>query len=287
MEQLLRRTSSNLSGCKERRKLTNNLPLVDTNGSVKKLTLFLPGLALLQSSRIKFSVARLEIFRPDTRHCRTWRTSTTFPKTSHPCNVSKSAYKICTSKLNVNSSTTLRLPHRLPSISTEARVKQMKESATMANHDPRMKRTNPKYRALLGIVGTWSTSCDFCNCLLFALCVLDSVCSCLECFLSVYCYLMLVLVFGLLALKKTPLVCKRTLVRKPLYTMCSPLSIYVSMSSIDKLKTRKLTLTLIMVGSNSPRVSTWKFCYMLPASSRPLYNVKEAEDRLARTTKDF
>jgi hypothetical protein len=54
----------------------------------------------------------------------------------------------------------------------------------------------PKYRELIGIFGTWSTSCDFCNCLLFALCVLDSVlqlscvflivfCSCLVCFLYV------------------------------------------------------------------------------------------------------
>jgi hypothetical protein len=41
----------------------------------------------------------------------------------------------------------------------------MKTSTTMANHDPRMNRTNPKYRTLLGIVGTWSTSCDSCNCL--------------------------------------------------------------------------------------------------------------------------
>jgi hypothetical protein len=81
--------------------------------------------------------------------------------------------------------------------------RRMKTSTTMANHDPRMNRTNPKYCVLLGIFGTWSTSCDFCNCLLYALCVLDSVCSCLECFLSVYCYLVLVLVFGLLALKPT------------------------------------------------------------------------------------
>jgi hypothetical protein len=55
---------------------------------------------------------------------------------------------------------------------------------------------NPKYRALIGIVGTWSTSCDYCNCLLIALCVLDVVCSCLVCFLSVCCYFVLVLVFG-------------------------------------------------------------------------------------------
>jgi hypothetical protein len=75
--------------------------------------------------------------------------------------------------------------------------KRMKKSTTMANHDPRMNRTNPKYRALLGIVGTWSTSHDFCNCLLFALCVLDSVlqlsCVLLECVL--YHVLMIELAF--------------------------------------------------------------------------------------------
>jgi hypothetical protein len=140
MKQIFRGTSWNLPNCKERRVLTIILPLVDTNGSVKKLTLFLPGLAPLQSLRTKFSVAWLKNFRPGTRHHRIWRTSTTFPKTLHSCNVSKSTYKIYTFELNVNSSTTLRLPHRLPSISTKARVKQMKESATMTNHDPRMNR---------------------------------------------------------------------------------------------------------------------------------------------------
>jgi hypothetical protein len=64
-----------------------------------------------------------------------------------------------------------------------------------------MNRTNPKYRALLGIIGTWSTSCDFCDWLLIALFVLDSVCNCLVCFLNVYCYLVLVLVLGLSAFK--------------------------------------------------------------------------------------
>jgi hypothetical protein len=57
MEQIFRRTSSNLSCYKERRVLPNILPLVDTNGSIKKLTLFLPGLALLQSPRNKYLVA--------------------------------------------------------------------------------------------------------------------------------------------------------------------------------------------------------------------------------------
>jgi hypothetical protein len=106
----------------------------------------------------------------------------------------------------------------------ESRI--MKTSTTMANHDPRMNRTNPKYHALLGIVGTWSTSCDFCNCLLFAMCVLDSVCSCLECFLSVYCYLVLVLVFGLLALKtrwcvKEPWLRNLSILRVPPYLFMS------------------------------------------------------------------
>jgi hypothetical protein len=49
---------------KGRRVWTNILPLVHTNGSVKKLILFLLGRALLQSSRNKFSIAWLEIFRP-------------------------------------------------------------------------------------------------------------------------------------------------------------------------------------------------------------------------------
>jgi hypothetical protein len=47
----------NLSSCKERRALTCNLPLVDTNGFVEKLTLFLPRLALLHSPRTNYSIA--------------------------------------------------------------------------------------------------------------------------------------------------------------------------------------------------------------------------------------
>jgi hypothetical protein len=85
--------------------------------------------------------------------------------------------------------------------------RRMKTSTTMANHDPRMNRTNPKYRALLGIIGTWSTSCDFCNCLLFALCVLDSVCSCLVCFLSVWVVTLCLSLFWPICLKN-PLSCK-------------------------------------------------------------------------------
>jgi hypothetical protein len=140
--------------------------------------------------------------------------------------------------------------------------RRRKTSTTLANHDPRMNRTDPKYCALLGILGTWSTSCDFCNCCLpWVFLIVFEVAWSVSWVRIVTLCLCLFWPLGL----KNPLVCKRTLVRKPLYTMCSPLSIYVSTSSIDKLKTRKLTLTLIMVGSNSPRVSTRKI--LLRASS--------------------
>jgi hypothetical protein len=102
--------------------------------------------------------------------------------------------------------------------------RRMKTSTTMANHDPRMNRTTPNYRALLGIVGTWCTSCDFCNCLLFALCVLDSVCSCLVCFLKVCCTLCPWLTWPLSL--KNPLVCKTQLGN--LTKMCFPLHLFMS-----------------------------------------------------------
>jgi hypothetical protein len=241
MKQIFGRTSWNLPNHKARRVLTITLHLLDTNGSIKKLTLFLPGLAPLQSSRTKFSVAWLEIFRPGTRHHRIWRISTTFPKTSHPCNVSKSTYKIYTSKLNVNSSTTLRLPHRLPSISTEARVKQMKESSTMTNPDPRMNRISSFVSCELlpttaSIRRRWYLKYlvwflqMFVDCLVYSRYCLQLPCVFLEGVMlhgACACFWPL----GL----KNPLVCKRTFVRKPLYTMFSLLSIYVSSSSIDRL----------------------------------------------------
>jgi hypothetical protein len=93
--------------------------------------------------------------------------------------------------------------------------RRMKTSTTMANHDPRMNRTNPKYCELLCIFGTWSTSCDFWNYLLIALCVLHVVCNCLVCFLSVWFYMVHVLVFGLSASKKKPKV-RKTRNEKPL-----------------------------------------------------------------------
>jgi hypothetical protein len=116
MEQIFRRTSSKLSSCKKKSVLTNILPLDDTNGSVKNLTLFLPGLALLQSPRTKYSIAWLEIFRPITRHCHIWKTSMTLPKTAHQCDARWEDLKICTSQLYIGSSTTLQLHHQLPSI---------------------------------------------------------------------------------------------------------------------------------------------------------------------------
>jgi hypothetical protein len=102
--------------------------------------------------------------------------------------------------------------------------RRMKTSTTMANHDPRMNRTNPKYRALLGIIGTWSTSCDSCNCLLIALCVLYSVCNCLMCFLNVCCTLCSWLTWPLSLTNSLKCV--------------SLSSIYVSSSGIDKLIVR-------------------------------------------------
>jgi hypothetical protein len=181
--------SSNLSSCKERRILTNILPLDDTDGSVKNLTLFLPGLVFLQSPRTKYSIAWLEIFRPVTRHCHIWRTSMTLQKTSHQSDARQEDLQICTSQLYIDSSTPLQLHQQPTSNFSWSQKLENKGDNGYGQRAPRMYRTNPEYRALLGIVGTWSTSCDFCNCLLFALCVLDSVCSCLMCFLNVCCTL--------------------------------------------------------------------------------------------------
>jgi hypothetical protein len=116
MDQIFWRTSSNpLQLQKEEECGQNIFPLVHTNGSVKILTLFLPGLALLQSPRTKYSVAWLEIFRPVTRHCHIWRTSMTLSKTSHQSDARREDLKICTSQLYIGSSTTLQLHHQLPS----------------------------------------------------------------------------------------------------------------------------------------------------------------------------
>jgi hypothetical protein len=115
MEQTSEGRLQNFSSCKGRRVLTNILPLDDTNDSVKNLTLFLPGLALLQSPRTKYSIAWLEIVRPVTRHCHIWRTSMTFLKTSQPCDLTQKDLQNYTSQVNINGSITLQLHHQLPS----------------------------------------------------------------------------------------------------------------------------------------------------------------------------
>jgi hypothetical protein len=115
MEQLFRRMPSNLPSCKERRVLTTISPLVDTNGIVKELTLFLLGLALLQSLRTKFSVAWLVFVRFVGRVCHQWHTSAIPLKTSQPCDVIEEDLQNHTSQINLNGSTTLQLHHQLPS----------------------------------------------------------------------------------------------------------------------------------------------------------------------------
>jgi hypothetical protein len=115
MEQLFRRTYSNLANYKERRVLTNILPLVDPNWSVKKLILFLPGLALLQSPRTKYLVAWLVFIRFAGSVCHQGHTSSTPLKASQPCDVIQEDLQNCTSQVNINGSTTLQLHHHLPS----------------------------------------------------------------------------------------------------------------------------------------------------------------------------
>jgi hypothetical protein len=210
--------------------LTNILPLVHTNGSVKILTLFLPGLTLLQLPRTKYLVAWLVIIR-SVRHVRhQWHTSAIPLKTSQPCDVIQEDLQLCTSQININGST------NAIKFLLKRESRRMETSTTMANHDPRTNRTNPKYHALLGIVGTWSTSCDFCNCLLFALCVLDSVCSCLMCFLSVCCYFVLVLVLAYRPYK--PLWHVKPQIGKTSLKCVSLSSICVSSRSIGKFKVK-------------------------------------------------
>jgi hypothetical protein len=110
-------------------------------GSVKKLTLFLPGLALLQSPRIKYLVAGLVFIRFVERVCHQWHTSTIPLKTSQPCDVIQEDLQLRTSQININGSTTaIKFLLKWES-------RGMETSTTMANHDPRMNRTNPKYRA--------------------------------------------------------------------------------------------------------------------------------------------
>jgi hypothetical protein len=202
------------------------LPLVDTNGSVEKLTLFLPGLTLLQSPRTKYSIAWLEIFRHVTRHSHKWRTSMTLPKTSHPCDVIQEDSQNCTFQVNINGSTTLQLHHQLPSSFCWSESQGEEDINIIANHDPRMNRTKPKYRAMLGVVGTWSTPCDF-----LQLFVVYLVCSwwCLQ-LLGVFLECVLLpcdcVCFGLLALKTFLCVKEPWLGNLPL--LCVPSYLFMS-----------------------------------------------------------
>jgi hypothetical protein len=104
------------------------------------LTLFLHGLALLQSPRMKYSVVWLVFVSFVMEICHKWSTSANSLKTLHPGDVRQEDPQLCTSQLNVNGSTTLQLPRQLPSSSTEARVNKKKASRTRTNHDPRMNR---------------------------------------------------------------------------------------------------------------------------------------------------
>jgi hypothetical protein len=145
MGKLFKRTSSNLPSCKERRVLTNILPLVDTNCSVKKLTLFLPGLTLLQSPRTKYLVAWLVFIRFVGWVCHQWQTSAIPLKTSQPYDVIQEDLQIYTSQVNINDSTTPQLHHQLPSsFFWSKKSRRMKTSTTMTNHGPRMNRISSR-----------------------------------------------------------------------------------------------------------------------------------------------
>jgi hypothetical protein len=106
-------------------------------GSVEELTLFLPGLALLQSPRTKYSIAWLEMFRHVTRHCHIWRTSMTLLKTSRQCDARREDLENCTFQIIMNGSSTTTIE-----ISTEAVSRKMKTSTDMTNHDPRNNRSS-------------------------------------------------------------------------------------------------------------------------------------------------
>jgi hypothetical protein len=113
---------------KGRRVWITILPLVHTSGSIEKLTLFLPGLAPLQSPRTKVSVAWLEIFRLGTRHCLIWRTSTIPLKTSQPCDENQEDLQICTSPININGSTETAIKFLLK--------RKVKKNEDINNYDP-------------------------------------------------------------------------------------------------------------------------------------------------------
>jgi hypothetical protein len=83
------------------------------NGYVEELTLFLLGLALLQSSRTKSSVAWLVFGRLVRRICHQWRTSAIPLKTSQPRDEIQEDLQICASQININGSTTTAIKFQL------------------------------------------------------------------------------------------------------------------------------------------------------------------------------
>jgi hypothetical protein len=110
------------------------------------------------------------------------------PKTPHQCDARQEDLQICTSQLyNRQFNSTAASPTTAIKFRLKQESRKMKTSTTIANHDPRMNRTNPKYRALLGIIGTLSTSCKFLqllvDCLVCSRYCLQLLCVFLECVL--------------------------------------------------------------------------------------------------------
>jgi hypothetical protein len=141
------------------------------NGYVKELTLFLPGLALLQFPRTKYLVAWLVFIRFVERVCHQWHTSAIPLKTSQPCDVIQEDLQIYTSQVNINGSTTLQLHHQLPSsFCWREKSRRMKTSTTMTHHGPRMNRISShilfELAPILRVLGVFSylmypmCSCD-------------------------------------------------------------------------------------------------------------------------------
>jgi hypothetical protein len=141
MEQIVRRTSSKFPNYKERRLLASTLPLVDNNCSVKKLTLFLPGLALLQSPRAKSSVALLELLGPS-------RDIVAYEELQQPFRRPHIRVMWARGPTNMHfqisidsSLASLPLHRQLSSTFQRKHVpRRRKTSTTMTNHDPRINR---------------------------------------------------------------------------------------------------------------------------------------------------
>jgi hypothetical protein len=126
--------------------LKSRMLQVDTNRLCQEIDLVPPW-------TLNFTVAKDQVLSCLTsiyfvgRVCHQWHTSAIPLKTSQPCDVIQEDLQLCTSQININGSTTAI------KFLLKRESRRMETSTTMANHDPRMNRTNPKYRALLGLVG--------------------------------------------------------------------------------------------------------------------------------------